>query len=49
MAKRYGIEVREKEMTPEEVARNDNREYVRCEQLGGGGIFRITCSMKPKG
>ena len=28
VAKRYGIEVREKEMTPEEVARNDNRESM---------------------
>lgn len=28
VAKRYGIEVREKELTPEEVARNDNRESM---------------------
>ena len=28
VAKRYGIEVREKEMTPEEVARSDNRESM---------------------
>ena len=28
VAKRYGIEVREKEMTPDEVARNDNRESM---------------------
>lgn len=41
VAKRYGIEVREKEMTPEEVARNDNREYVRREQLGGGVFFEL--------
>ena len=28
VAKRYGIEVREKELTPEEEARNDNRESM---------------------
>lgn len=28
VAKRYGIEVKEKEMTPEEVKRNDNRESM---------------------
>ena len=55
VAKRYGIEVREKEMTPEEVARNDNRESMfvvnswAAEYFSGAGDVPRAEHFRPRG